>query len=107
MNIPDVIKQLITAQNKLDAAAYAHCFSADATVLDEGKTYHGVIEIEQWISAANDKYKTQMVPLDFVHLDGKDVLTTEISGTFDGSPVILSYNFVIEQGLIQTLKVTG
>lgn len=34
------------------------------------------------------------------------ILTAEISGTFDGSPVFLTYYFEIVDGLIQSLKIT-
>lgn len=44
MNItqmPQVVKDFITATNKPDADAYLDCFSEDAVVLDEGQKRYG------------------------------------------------------------------
>ncbi len=35
------------------------------------------------------------------------ILSAEISGTFEGSPVVLNYHFKLEDGLIQSLKIMG
>ena len=35
------------------------------------------------------------------------ILTAENSGTFPGSPIVLKYHFEINDGLIQSLKITG
>jgi len=107
MNLPKVITDLIKAQDNFDHVAYAHCFSATAIVLDEGKTYNGRIEIQHWISEANEKYKAVMKPLEYKAFDAESILTAEISGTFDGSPVVLNYHFEWKDGLIQSLKITG
>ncbi|OOQ56571.1 nuclear transport factor 2 family protein [Mucilaginibacter pedocola] len=107
MEIPNIITQLIEAQNRHDAPAYSACFTADATVADEGKTHHGREAIEQWISAANAEYQARMKALSYSEAEGKATLTAEISGTFAGSPIVLNYNFVLEDGLIRSLKISG
>lgn len=107
MNLPKVIADLVTAQNKFDSVAYANCFSETAVVLDEGKTHTGRRDIQEWIDESNKKYKSVMKPLAIAD-DGKtSVLSAECSGTFPGSPVILKFHFDIKDGLIQALKVTG
>lgn len=104
-NLPKVITELVKAQNNFDSIAYANCFSETAVVVDEGKTHHGRTEIEYWIAEANKKYKTLTKPLEYD--ETKEILKTKVSGTFDGSPIILSYHFEIIDGLIQSLKITG
>ncbi len=45
-----------------------------------------------------------------VRYEGKGtsgVLAAQVSGTFDGSPLVLKYNFEFMDGLILSLKVTG
>ena len=37
MNLPEVIQDLVNAQNNFDSAAFANCFSETAEVVDEGK----------------------------------------------------------------------
>lgn len=107
MNLPKVIADLVKAQDNHDSVAYANCFYETAVVFDEGKTYNGRTEIERWISNSNEKYKTVKKPLEYNVFDTESVLTAEVSGTFDGSPVVLQYHFEIINGQIQSLKVTG
>lgn len=106
MNLPKVVADLIEAQNKYDSAAYANCFSETAVVFDEGNTYEGRAEIQNWIDNANKKFKTVRNPLKYETFETEDVLTAEISGNFEGSPVVLHYHFKIDDGQIQSLNVT-
>jgi hypothetical protein len=101
MNLPQVITDLIKAQDNFDASAYADCFSETAIVLDEGNTYQGRNAIEKWIEDANRQYRTKMKPIAYT----ENLLKAEISGTFPGSPVVLSYHLVLENGLIQSLEI--
>lgn len=103
MNLPNIISELVKAQNEFDSAAYANCFTENAEVFDEGKTHNGKAEIENWIDKANKEYKATMKSLDY----NKNILSAEISGTFPGSPLVLKYHFELNDGLIQSLKITG
>ncbi|MBS1663662.1 MAG: nuclear transport factor 2 family protein [Bacteroidetes bacterium] len=107
MQIPPIIEKLISAQNKLDSHAFTACFAAEATVVDEGRTYQGTAEIEPWIAAANQKYNSHMKALDYLENEGRDTLITEVSGTFPGSPIVLRYNFELRDGLIRSLRVSS
>ncbi|AGA80513.1 hypothetical protein Echvi_4325 [Echinicola vietnamensis DSM 17526] len=71
-----------------------------------GKTFTGRPEIEGWIAAANKKYNTVMKPLEYKEMGNGAVLTTENSGTFPGSPIILKYHLTLKDGLIMSLKIT-
>jgi hypothetical protein len=46
-----------------------------------------------------------MNPIGYIEAGAESILTAEISGTFEGSPVVLKYHFEIKNGLIQSLKV--
>lgn len=105
MNLPNIITKLVNAQNQSDSHAYADCFTDSAVVFDEGKTHNGKTEIQNWISNANSEYKTVMKPLDYN--EKENILSAEISGTFPGSPAVLKYHFELNDGLIQSLKITG
>lgn len=105
MNLPEIVADLVEAQNYYDSVAYANCFSETAIVFDEGHNYNGRKEIERWITKANQQYKTIMKPLEYS--ENSQTLKAEISGTFDGSPIVLLYHFEISGGLIQSLKITG
>ncbi|HEY0743983.1 MAG TPA: nuclear transport factor 2 family protein [Chryseosolibacter sp.] len=107
MKVPNVIQELIKAQNNLDSEAYANLFSESSVVYDEGKTHTGKKEIQKWIAEANEKYKTIMVPVGYSETGNKGMLSAKVSGTFEGSPAVLRFNFEFKEGLIQSLKVTG
>lgn len=106
MKIPNVIQELIKAQNTFDSVAYANLFSETSVVHDEGKTHSGRKEVEQWIAEANEKYKSILEPVAYTQKGYKGVLTANVSGTFPGSPVVLKFNFEINDGIIQSLNVT-
>jgi hypothetical protein len=106
MNLPNVITDLVNAQNSFDGVAYANCFSETAVAYDEGKTHNGRPEIRHWIEESNEKYKSVMKPLEYTENGTSSVLSAECSGTFPGSPIILNFHFEIIDGEIQHLKVT-
>jgi ketosteroid isomerase-like protein len=105
MNLPKVVADLVETQNSFDSAAYANCFSENAIVFDEGKTHNGRKEIKQWIEKANTDYQAVMKPLEYS--ENEEILKAEVSGNFPGSPIVLSYHLKLEDGLIQSLKITG
>lgn len=107
MNLPQVITDLVNAQNNFDSIAYANCFSENAVVFDEGRTHNGKSEIQEWIDESNKKYKSVMKPLEYAENGTASILSAECSGTFPGSPLTLQFHFDIVEGQIQHLKVTG
>ncbi len=102
-NLPKVIADLVKAQNNFDSVAYANCFSETAIVFDEGKTHNGRKEIENWIEKANKEYQATMKPLEYS--ENIQTLKAEISGSFPGSPIVLTYLFDIKNQQVQSLKI--
>lgn len=107
MNLPKVLSDLVKTQNNFDSVAYANCFSETAVVFDEGKTHKGRKEIEHWIADANERYEAVMKPIDFEEKESESILKAEVSGNFEGSPIVLNYHLEITDGLIKSLKITG
>ncbi|TCC89184.1 nuclear transport factor 2 family protein [Pedobacter frigiditerrae] len=103
MNLPNVVSELINSQNNFDSATYAQCFTETAVVFDEGKTHNGRKEIEIWIEKANKEYQATMKPLEYSEIE--NTLKTEVSGTFPGSPITMTYHYEFEDGLIKSLKI--
>ncbi|MFN0256674.1 nuclear transport factor 2 family protein [Pedobacter ureilyticus] len=103
MNLPKVIAELVKTQNNFDSAAYANCFTETAVVFDEGRTHNGRKEIESWIEKANKEYQATMKPLEYSETE--QTLKTEVSGTFPGSPITMTYYYEFKDGLIQSLKI--
>lgn len=102
-NLPKVIVDLVKAQDHFDSTAYANCFTETAVVHDEGKTHQGKTEIQNWIEKANSEYQVVMKPLDYSETN--QTLKAQISGSFPGSPLVLTYTFEFEQGYIKSLKI--
>tara|TARA_Y100001972_G_C7666829_1_gene337424 strand:- start:5069 stop:5386 length:318 start_codon:yes stop_codon:yes gene_type:complete len=102
-NLPKAVSDLVKAQDSFDSLAYANCFTEAAVVFDEGKTHKGRAEIKNWIERANQEYGITMKPLEY--LENEQVLKAEISGTFPGSPLVLSYRYEFENELIRSLKI--
>jgi len=103
MSLPKVVTDLIKAQNNFDSVAYANCFTETALVFDEGKTHKGRNEIEEWIDEANKKYQATLKPLEYSETE--HTLKTEVSGTFAGSPIVMTYQYEFHDDLIQSLKI--
>ena len=103
MNLPKIVSDLVAAQNDFDSAAYANCFTETAIVFDERKTHTGREEIKDWIDKANKEYRATMQPIDYS--DTEQTLKTEVSGSFPGSPIMMTYYYEFKNGLIQSLKI--
>ena len=103
IKLPRTIEKYVDASNKHDVKSILACFSDDAVVHDEGETLHGKQAIEGWIAKTIEKYKFQFKPLSIKEDKVDVVVTVEVSGTFDGSPVTLDYHFTIENEKIISL----
>jgi len=106
MNLPEIIQNFVDSQNRHDSALFAANFSNEAVVYDEGEMRTGREEIRQWNEKNSERYNTQMSPLELLDLnDEKVVIVMNISGTFQGSPIHLKFNFKIDNGLITSLNI--
>jgi len=105
MKLPQIIADLLKAQEKYDPDSFSECFSNDATVFDEGKIYHGKKEVRQWNEMTNAKYKTKYEPLEISNTEDGIILTAKVSGTFDGSPATIKYHFEIKNSKIVSLHI--
>ena len=105
MKLPSIIADLLTAQEKYDSNAFSECFSDDAVVFDEGRTYRGKKEVRQWNEMTNTRYKTKYEPLEVTNKGDKITLKAKISGTFPGSPAIIKYHFETKNGKITSLQI--
>ena len=103
MNLPIILSDLVKYQNNFDSTGYANCFTETAVVFDEGKTYNGKREIENWIKKANEDYQVKMKPLEYSETE--QTLKAEISGIFPGSPAVLTYYCEFKNELIKSLKI--
>lgn len=87
--------------------ALAHCFTAQAVMSDDGHIYTGIEAIKAFLAEASVKYSATSVPFAIEREDGFEVVRANVTGNFPGSPIVLSYRFRLECGLIASLEITA
>jgi hypothetical protein len=105
LNFPEPIASYFDADRR-DGAAVAHCFTKDAVVKDEGRTYTGQAAIRAWKDAASASYSYAAEPLSIEQKDGRHIVTSRLAGNFPGSPVNVRYAFRLERGRIASLEIS-
>lgn len=99
------IQRYVNAVNEGDAVKGSACFCENAKVFDEGKSINGREAIEEWIEKTKKMYQHDTKPLNFREDFGAWIMTAKVSGSFDGSPIILEYHFKFKDNLIDALQV--
>ncbi|UHQ19400.1 nuclear transport factor 2 family protein [Lysobacter sp. KIS68-7] len=103
--LPTPIKLYLQADADKDESLFTQCFAPDAEVRDEGRTIKGVEAIRVWKRDAKKKYQYEVHPLAALQ-DGDMVsLTARLTGKFPGSPVELTYAFVLRDDRIASLEI--
>jgi ketosteroid isomerase-like protein len=104
--LPEVIIAFLAAHQAGDIARALGGYRPDATVTDDGKTYHGHDEIRAWLSrsATEFTYTVEMTgatKLDRDHFDA----THHLEGNFPGGQVDLHCRFALRDGEIAELVI--
>jgi hypothetical protein len=103
-NLPEPIAAYFAA-DKLDSEAVARCFTKDAVVQDEGRTYTGLASIRKWKADTSAKYNYTCEPFRSEQQDGIIIVSCNLTGTFPGSPIDLRYFFRLERGKVASLEI--
>lgn len=103
--LPKPLSEYFAAANSDDAERIAACFAEDATVHDEKQDFIGRAAIRQWAASARTKYSFQSEPFAIGGDTDRPVVRAHVTGDFPGSPVDLTYRFVIVDGTIATLVI--
>jgi hypothetical protein len=104
--VPDVINRYFEADARRDVDAIVALFTADAVVIDEGKTQRGVGMIRDWQEgdASHYQYTTEVFDIDST---GKDqyLVTGRLTGNFPGGTADLKWRFAVTGDRISHLKI--
>jgi hypothetical protein len=92
-DLPDILARYFKAQNAHDIDAMVACFAPDAVVGDEGRTHVGTQAIRAWKIETSAKYRITATPMESRNEGDRTIVIVKVSGTFDGSPVNLTYRF--------------
>ena len=102
---PQPILDYYAAKNRHDIDAMLAPFAEDAVVVDEKQTYEGRAAIRGWMEETTRKYRVTSEPEEITEEDGRHVVAAKVSGDFPGSPVRLSYRFVLKADEITGLEI--
>jgi hypothetical protein len=105
LSLPEPIADYFDA-DKRDGDAVARCFTSDAVVRDEGRTYSGLAAIKAWKNAASSKFSYVSLPFALEQKSDRYVVTSRLTGNFPGSPVDLRFAFRLERGKIALLEIS-
>ncbi|CAN5658153.1 nuclear transport factor 2 family protein [soil metagenome] len=93
--LPTAIANYFEASNAGDFDGIAAAFAEDGLVHDEGEDLRGFDAIKTWAQGSRAKYDFTSVP-NGITVNGNDIVVTgDVSGTFPGSPIVLTYEFTM------------
>ncbi|MEW5561252.1 nuclear transport factor 2 family protein [Enterobacter asburiae] len=103
--LPNAVSAWFAIDKRGDLTGIRRWFTADAIVIDEGKTHQGHAAIEAWLRSVQSSFDYSVEPID-VHADGsRFTVTANLVGNFPGSPVVLRYVFGLTGDRINTLEI--
>jgi hypothetical protein len=105
IKLPQPIANYFQAANAQDSNSVAATFAEDAVVIDESREHHGAAAIREWNKEANEKYRPHAEVVDLAIENDDAVVTADVSGTFDGSPARLRFNFTLAGDKIARLQI--
>lgn len=105
MTLPPPIAAYFTADAADDAVALTRIFAHDAVVRDEGHTHTGPVAISAWWAAAKARYHHHAEPVEARHDGDAVTVRARVTGSFPGSPAILTFDFVLAGDLISQLRI--
>lgn len=105
LSLPNAISLYFTIGNGADIADIKHCFTSNAIVIDEGKTYQGHAAIEAWQRAAQSEFDYSVEPIEILTEGARLTVTSYVVGNFPGSPVVLKHAFGLVGDKINTLEI--
>jgi hypothetical protein len=104
--VPEVIRRyfLLDAEREIDSIIAL--FTNDATVIDEGETRHGTIEIRAWQTGPASRYTYTTDVLDTDALTAhRFVVTGRLTGNFPGGTAELKWDFTVADDRISQLVI--
>lgn len=103
--LPQPIASYFQTVNDRDSATSAALFTPNALVRDEGKTIRGTAEIQTWRERTGAQYNPVFTPVAVLTEGPASIVASEISGTFEGSPLTLHFHFTLDNDKIAALTI--
>ena len=106
IHIPQAIAVYQAAHDCRDVSTALAQFALDASVVDDGRTYDGIVGVESFLRNAGSEYtytRTLVVAQEIAPECWR--VTNHLEGNFPGGHVDLSYEFQLVEGLIARLTI--
>ena len=106
VELPAVIDRYVVAHGAKEVDTAITCFTADATVVDDGRTHTGADDIKTWLGASSPEWNYTSTPTAFRKADDTHyVVVQHVVGDFPGGVVDLNFRFTMRDGLISHLAI--
>ncbi|WP_448664682.1 nuclear transport factor 2 family protein [Sphingomonas sp. CJ20] len=105
MILPAPLQSYFNANAKQDLEAMVAPFAAAALVRDESQTHEGRDAIRAWIRQSTIAVSAIATPQAIRSHGATHEVTAEVSGAFPGSPVTLTFRFVLDGESITDLEI--
>lgn len=105
VELPGPVAAYFEANRRFDVDAMLAPFAPDAIVIDEKRAHSGHEVIRAWIEEATLGARAVATPLQVEGGDGISAVIAAVSGAFPGSPVTLSFRFMLAGDRIARLEI--
>lgn len=105
LDLPPPIQSYFDGNPTFDVDGMLAPFASDAIVRDEAHEHRGTTAIRAWIAQATVGNKAIATPQTVVSGGDRHRVTAEVAGEFKGSPVTLTFDFVLTDGRIAALEI--
>lgn len=103
--LPAPIAAYFAANARLDPDGMVAPFARDAVVRDDGGHHTGRDEIRAWIQSATIASHAVFTPKTRHERDGRIVVEGLTAGQFPGSPIRLTFKFLLRHDAIAELEI--
>jgi ketosteroid isomerase-like protein len=104
--LPVAINTYLAAHQARDIDRAVLHYTDDATVIDEGSTYHGPGQIRDWLQRAASEYTYTITLTGAQKVDNEHYIAThQLEGNFPGGLVHLQFRFTLRNGSISQLTI--
>ena len=103
---PSVVSRYFELDAERDIDSIVGLFAEDATVVDEGETHNGRMEIHAWQAgpASRYTYATEVLGSEPIGAD-RYIVTGRLTGDFPGGTADLKWDFTVAGGRIARLVI--
>jgi ketosteroid isomerase-like protein len=104
--LPEAINTYLAAHRARDIDTAVQHYTDDATVIDEGRTYHGPDQIRDWLQRSAGEYTYTITLTGAQKVDNERyVAIHHVEGNFPGGVVDLRFRFTLRDGSISRLAI--